>query len=290
MIIEIESLSKWFKKKVAIDNVSLSIDKGVFGLIGKNGAGKTTLLRILATLIPKSEGNVFINGVSIKNAAKIRGMVGYMPQDFAFYPGFSVYDTMKYFCTLSGVKKNCDREISEILEKVDLSDQVRTKVNHLSGGMKRRLGMAVALTGNPSVLLIDEPTVGLDPEERIRFRQLICDCGEEKTVILSTHIIEDVEQTCDKIAIMEDGEIIWNGSVEEAIGDMDGKVWEVCAGKNFSINGLEGPDQICLMSRTKKKEKDVVRFLSDKKVLDDAYNVTPKLEDAYVWKILDKNQ
>lgn len=226
MTIEIESLSKRYGDKVAVNNVSLSIGKGIFGLIGRNGAGKTTLLRILATLLPKSGGEVSINGIPIRKVKKIRRIIGYMPQEFSFYPGLSVRDTMKYFCALSDISEKYDKRIIEVLSKVHLLDQIETRVHHLSGGMKRRLGMAVAMIANPSILLIDEPTVGLDPEERIHFRRMISEFAEDKIVLLSSHIIEDIEQMCDKIAIMQEGAIVWTGLTNEAKKEMEGMVWE----------------------------------------------------------------
>lgn len=204
----------------------------LYGLLGRNGAGKTSLMRILATLSMPSSGEISINGVSLKDTAKIREMVGYLPQDFSFYRNMSVYGAMDYLGLLSNIPDNIRKErIVTLLEQVNLKDDAKTKIKALSGGMKRRLGIAQALLHNPQILVVDEPTAGLDPEERIRFRNLLSEFADERIVILSTHISSDVESVCENIGVLNNGRLIWDGSTEELMQQADGKVYLISAGK-----------------------------------------------------------
>lgn len=232
--IEIKSVSKFYGKKRALNNISLTINQGMFGLLGRNGAGKTTLMKTLAALHQKRGGSITVCGIPIENAKEIRSITGYLPQDFGMYGGFTVFETLDYLGTLSGIDKAERRKrIAHLLKKVNLTEQKQTKFKALSGGMKRRLGIAQALLNNPKVLIVDEPTAGLDPEERIRFRNLLCEVAEERIVILSTHIVGDVEAACEDIAIMNEGEILWRGSVGQLIKNAEGKVFSVNAEKSF---------------------------------------------------------
>ena len=216
----IENLSKNFGELQALKNVSLRIEKGMFGLIGRNGAGKTTLMRIIATLLNKSGGNVSVCGIPSANPKEIRKLIGYLPQDFSVYPNMRVYEAMDYLGVLSGLNKSVRKErINELLSKVNLGSSRKLKVKALSGGMKRRLGIAQALLHDPQVLIVDEPTAGLDPEERVRFRNLLCEIAGDRIVILSTHIVEDIEKTCEKIAVLKRGELFYNGTLKDFIGD-----------------------------------------------------------------------
>ena len=283
MAIEIEELYKRYGKKMALDGISLSVEEGLFGLMGQNGAGKTTLLRILATLIPKSYGNVSINGIPISDVKRIRSIIGYLPQEFSFYPGMTVLDTMYYFGALSDKGNGYKKTVPELLEMVNLADKADAKVNKLSGGMKRRLGMAVTMISDPMVYLIDEPTAGLDPEERVRFRRLICDLAEKKTVILSTHIIEDIEDTCERMAILHTGNICYDGTVDDALASMDGKVWEMVVDRSFDESEISRAGGI-ITARTKSKDNYCLRILSETKPDESAHNISPRLEDSFVWK------
>ena len=194
MEIVIDNLSKRYGKKEAIKNLSLKIPSGMYGLLGRNGAGKTSLTQILAALSVPTNGDIWLNGVSIKETAKIREMVGYLPQDFSMYRSMTVLGAMDYLGLLSDIPKEIRKErIDELLEKVNLKDNAKTKIKALSGGMKRRLGIAQALLHNPQILIVDEPTAGLDPEERIRFRNLLSDFADDRIVLLSTHIASDIE-------------------------------------------------------------------------------------------------
>ena len=232
MEILISNLSKNYGKKTALKEVSMTIHSGMYGLLGRNGAGKTSLMRILATLSMPSSGEVSINGVSLKDTTKIREMVGYLPQDFSFYRNMSVYGAMDYLGLLSNIPDNIRKDrIVTLLEQVNLIDDAKTKIKALSGGMKRRLGIAQALLHNPQILIVDEPTAGLDPEERIRFRNLLSEFADERIVILSTHISSDVESVCENIGVLNNGRLIWDGSTEELMQQADGKVYLISAGK-----------------------------------------------------------
>ena len=188
--IVIKNLSKNYGKKQALKNVDLTIRQGMFGLLGPNGAGKTTLMKIIATLLQKTEGDMRVCGIDINNDREIRRIIGYLPQDFSMYGNMSVYEAMDYLGVLSGLSRQQRKDrIPSLLEQVNLTDDVKTKVRAMSGGMRRRLGIAQALIHDPKVLIVDEPTAGLDPEERVRFRNLLSETAKDRVVILSTHIV-----------------------------------------------------------------------------------------------------
>jgi ABC-2 type transport system ATP-binding protein len=215
----IDNLSKNFGNIQALKNISLHIEKGMFGLIGRNGAGKTTLMRIIATLLNKSDGNVTVCGIPTENPKEIRKLIGYLPQEFSIYPNMRVYEAMDYLGVLSGLDKATRTERThELLKKVNLHGSRKLKVKALSGGMKRRLGIAQALLHDPQVLIVDEPTAGLDPEERVRFRNLLREIAGDRIVLLSTHIVEDIEKTCEKIAVLNKGELFYDGTLKDFIG------------------------------------------------------------------------
>lgn len=232
--IEIQNVNKFYGKMHALKDISLTIEQGMFGLLGRNGAGKTTLMKTLATLHKKQDGLITICGVPIERTKEIRRMTGYLPQDFSLYPGMSVRESLDYLGALSGMKRQ-ERagRIDQMLKRVNLTEQQRKKIRTLSGGMKRRLGIAQALLHDPEVLIVDEPTAGLDPEERIRFRNLLADAAEDRIVILSTHIVGDIEAACENIAILNDGRILWKGTVSKLIQNARGKVFTVSAKKEL---------------------------------------------------------
>ena len=224
--IVLKDLDKYYGKKQALRRVNLTISQGMFGLLGPNGAGKTTLMKILATLLPKTGGKVTICGTDISQEREIRRMVGYLPQDFSMYGNMTVYEAMDYLGVLSGMKKAERRErIPMLLEKVNLTENHGTKVKAMSGGMRRRLGIAQAILHNPRVLIVDEPTAGLDPEERVRFRNLLFEIAEERIVILSTHIVGDIEATCENIAVLNQGELLFQGTVTDLLEHAEGKIF-----------------------------------------------------------------
>lgn len=279
--IKIRRLNQFYGKKQALKQVNLTIEKGMFGLLGRNGAGKTTLMKVLATLLPKSEGEVTICGVPIEQASKIRMMTGYLPQEFSMYPNMTVYESMDYLGVLSGLSKTERKErIPGLLLKVNLQNDLRKKVKVLSGGMKRRLGIAQAILHNPKVLIVDEPTAGLDPEERVRFRNLLCEVAEERIVILSTHIVGDIEATCEQAAVLNEGEIIYNGSVSDLIDMAEGKVYSAQISKK-ELPALK--EKYMVTSMLTLGNNVMVRFIADQKPFESAQPVEAGVEDAYMY-------
>ena len=281
MEIVIDNLSKRYGKKEAIKNLSLKIPSGMYGLLGRNGAGKTSLTQILAALSVPTNGDIWLNGVSIKETAKIREMVGYLPQDFSMYRSMTVLGAMDYLGLLSDIPKEIRKErIDELLEKVNLKDNAKTKIKALSGGMKRRLGIAQALLHNPQILIVDEPTAGLDPEERIRFRNLLSDFADDRIVLLSTHIASDIESICDGVAVLNDGKLIFHGSTEELIRQADGKLYLITASKELDRHIKE--KYVCLnMSNTRTGIQ--YRILSDTPPKEKGKIQSPTLEDGYMY-------
>ena len=281
MEIVIDNLSKRYGKKEAIKNLSLKIPSGMYGLLGRNGAGKTSLTQILAALSVPTNGDIWLNGVSIKETAKIREMVGYLPQDFSMYRSMTVLGAMDYLGLLSDIPKEIRKErIDELLEKVNLKDNAKTKIKALSGGMKRRLGIAQALLHNPQILIVDEPTAGLDHEERIRFRNLLSDFADDRIVLLSTHIASDIESICDGVAVLNDGKLIFHGSTEELIRQADGKVYLITASKELDRHIKE--KYVCLnMSNTRTGIQ--YRILSDTPPKEKGKIQSPTLEDGYMY-------
>ena len=281
MEIVINNLSKNYGKKSALKNVSVTIHSGMYGLLGRNGAGKTSLMRILATLSVPSSGEISMNGIPIKETTKIREIVGYLPQDFSFYRNMSVYGAMDYLGLLSNIPDKVRKErISALLEQVNLKENVRTKVKALSGGMKRRLGIAQALLHNPQILIVDEPTAGLDPAERIRFRNLLSEFAEDRIVILSTHISSDVESSCENIGVLDNGRMIWSGGTEGLVKQAEGKVYLISAAKKkdklikekytvLNIIASGSGTQYRVLSDTPPEEKHILQ--------------DPTLEDGYMY-------
>lgn len=224
--IVIRGLSKRYGRKQALRDVDLTIEKGMFGLLGRNGAGKTTLMRILASLLKPDQGEVTVCGVPLEEAKEIRRLIGYLPQDFTIYPNMTVKEVLDYLGLLSGMDTKSRKErIPMLLQRVHLWEQKNKKVKSLSGGMRQRLGIAQAMLHDPQVMIVDEPTSGLDPEERIRFRNLLCETAEDKIVLLSTHIVGDIEAACQELAILDEGTVLYRGTVEELLTDARGKVY-----------------------------------------------------------------
>ncbi len=281
MEIEINNLSKKYGKKTVLKNVSVTISSGMFGLLGRNGAGKTSLMRILATLSVASGGEISINGITSKETCKIREIVGYLPQDFSFYRNMSVYGAMDYLGLLSNIPDKIRRErISTLLEKVNLKEDMKTKVRALSGGMKRRLGIAQALLHDPQVLIVDEPTAGLDPEERIRFRNLLSEFAEDRIVIFSTHISSDVESSCENIGVLDNGRMVWNGAAEELVKQAEGKVYLISADKNQDKLIKE---KYTVLNIIISRSGIQYRVLSDKPPEEKHILQPPTLEDGYMY-------
>ncbi len=279
--ISIRNVDKYYGKNQALKDVSLEIEEGMFGLLGRNGAGKTTLMKILATLLEKSSGKIQIYGIPVEESNKIRKITGYLPQEFSMYPNMTVYEAMDYLGVLSGIEKvTRKKRIPDLLNKVNLQDQQKTKVKALSGGMKRRLGIAQAILHEPKVLIVDEPTAGLDPEERVRFRNLLCEIAEERIVILSTHIVGDIEATCEKIAVLNEGEILYNGSIDRMLKMAEGKVYTATISKK-ELKELRR--RFMVISMHTMGNNVAVRFLSDESPFREAVPCEAGVEDAYMY-------
>ena len=232
MEIQITSLKKTYGNKTALDGITFSVGNGMFGLIGRNGAGKTTLMRILATLSRPSGGQVTFDGIPLEDTKKIRSFIGYLPQEFSLYQDMSILEIMRYLAALSDIpEKTCRERIPRLLQQVNLWDDRTKKAGKLSGGMKRRLGIAQALLDDPQVLIVDEPTAGLDPEERLRFYTLLDEFSGSRTVVVSSHIMSDIEAVCENVAVLDAGRLLFAGTVEELAKKAEGKVFELAIQK-----------------------------------------------------------
>ena len=279
--IKITDLSKNFGSKQALKNISLDIDQGMFGLLGPNGAGKTTLMKIISTLLKKSSGEVIVCGIPVEKSSEIRGLIGYLPQDFSMYGNMNAYEALDYLATLSGMKKSERKtKVPELLEKVNVLEQRKTKVKAMSGGMKRRLGIAQSMIHDPKVIIVDEPTAGLDPEERVRFRNLLCELAKDRIVLLSTHIVGDIEATCEEIAVLNQGEIVFRGTVRELLKLVENKVYTL----EISTSELDMMKERYLVtgiltsgSLTK------IKLIADEKPLESATLCSADVEDAYMY-------
>lgn len=283
MELRMENITKKYSDKIAVDDVSIKIGSGITGLLGANGAGKTTLMRVVADIIKPTNGNVMYDGVPISMLdAEYRNIFGYLPQEFGFYPEFTVIDYLDYMATLKGLTKvETKRKIDFLLEQMSLTDVRKKKIRKLSGGMRRRVGIAQALLNDPEILILDEPTAGLDPGERIKFRQLLSEFSQNRIVLISTHIVSDVEYIATRQAIMKDGKIIRDGSTEVLITEMNGKVWE-CTVDNNKLKELENTIRIVNLKNMGKDHTEI-RYLSEKLIVTGSVNVSPRLEDLYMW-------
>lgn len=215
MELQLDRVSKQYQNKIAVDRLNLTLQPGVIGLLGANGAGKTTLMRMICGILRPTSGSISLDGVDVSEEA-YRAELGYLPQDFGYYPSFTGRDFLLYIAALKGLDKSAaKRRSEELLELVGLTEKANRKIKTYSGGMKQRLGIAQALLNHPKLLILDEPTAGLDPKERVRFRNLIAECGKSSIVLLSTHIVSDVEHIADRILMMKSGQLIWDGSQAE---------------------------------------------------------------------------
>lgn len=277
----IQSLHKHYGKIHALQGVDLRIRTGMFGLLGPNGAGKTTLMRILATLIPKSSGVVRVGPYDLDSEPhKVRELLGYLPQSFNTYRNFTAAQVLDYVALLKGItdKKERTRAVDEVLEQVNLSRRSRDKVGTFSGGMKQRVGIAQALIGDPKLLIVDEPTAGLDPEERIRFRNLLGEISRDRIVILSTHIVADIESVCSALAVLDRGKVLYNGTPDALVSLAKGKVWTLTL-RQDELNRLHG---VKILARRQMADRVQVKCLAPSPPVPGADPALPTLEDAYM--------
>lgn len=282
MELTILNLTKEFGTFRAVDDVRFTMKNGVYGLLGVNGAGKTTLMRMLTTLIKPTSGEILWDGQEVFSMdGQYRKLLGYLPQDFGFYPDFSVNDYLMYIASIKGIRPAvARRRVKELLQQVGLTKARNKKMKTLSGGMKRRAGIAQAMLNDPKILILDEPTAGLDPSERIRFRNLISELSEDRIVLLSTHIVSDVEYIANEILLMKDGRITMSGTTEEVISSMPEKVWTFAvpkakidaylkAYKVANIKTIPGGGEL--------------RVLSERQPVEQAIQAEPTLEDAFLY-------
>ena len=221
MELVIDRLTKQYQNKIAVDRVSLRLEKGVYGLLGSNGAGKTTLMRMICGILKPTGGTVTFNGMDVSRE-EYRAVLGYLPQDFGYYPDFTGMDFLLYMASLKGLSRNTARKkAKKLLEMVNLTDSAGKKIRTYSGGMKQRLGIAQALLNDPQIIVLDEPTAGLDPKERVKFRNLIAELGKDNIVILSTHILSDIEHIADVVLMMKNGHLIYQDKWREEMDDLE---------------------------------------------------------------------
>jgi ABC-type multidrug transport system ATPase subunit len=283
--IEIDHLNKIYPNgKCALSDINLTIGNGMFGLLGPNGAGKSSLIRILVTLLKPSSGNVKVNGLDLLNdRGKIRKMLGYLPQDFRFFSKLKTWEFLDYAAGLAGITSTKERnqKVDEWLEKVGLFDARDRQANNLSGGMKRRLGIAQALIGNPQIIIVDEPTTGLDPEERIRFRNILSELSQQDIIILlSTHIVGDISSVCRELALLNEGSIQFSGSPQKLIDMARGHVWQVqTAGVEYDML----KQKYAVTSTIPSEDGWEIQLVGDNPGISSAIEIEPNLEHAYVY-------
>ena len=285
MSIKINDLTVTFKNKVtAINHADLEIPNGVFGLLGENGAGKTTLMRVLTTVLTPTSGTVSMDGVLYceGNYPKIQRRIGYLPQEIDLYPGLTVQECLEYMGDLAGVpKEECRKRIQYYLEKTSLTEHRKKKMKQLSGGMKRRVGLVQALLNEPKFLIVDEPTTGLDPEERIRIRNLLVDFSENRTVLFSTHVVEDLAAVCNQLAVMKKGQFLYAGSMKELVRAAKGHVW-ICRLRD-EVQAREIEKKYHISSKQLSEDGVQIRLISEKMPNIECVSVEPTLEDAYIY-------
>lgn len=277
-----DRLTKQYDSKIALDRVSAAFQPGIYGLLGANGAGKTTMMRLLCDILKPTSGEVVLDGRNIRELGEnYRTILGYLPQDFGYYPNFTATDFLLYIASLKGLNARYAKEkAASLLETVGLQNERKKKIKTFSGGMKRRLGIAQALLNEPQILILDEPTAGLDPKERVKFRNLISSFSENKIVILSTHIVSDIEYIADEILVLKNGTLLKKGTESKIISDIVGRVWECRMTKRDAAH-LESTLTVC---NSKSDNGEVVlRVVSDCKPCDTAVEVSPCLEDLYMY-------
>lgn len=283
MKLTVTNLGKQYRRDVwGLKDFSLEVEPGILGLLGPNGAGKSTFMRMLATITKPTEGQILWDEVNIVQAPDtLRAVLGYLPQDFGVYPNLSAVEFLEYMAAIKGLNASVTRKrIDELLQVVNLVEAAKRPLGGYSGGMRQRVGIAQALLNDPQLLIVDEPTVGLDPEERVRFRNLLSDLSGERIVILSTHIVSDVEATATHIVLINKGRLLRESAPEELLKELEGKVWEWVV----KSNDLPALKQKHIVSGTIRRTDGVqVRVVSQSQPEADAQNTSPNLEDAYLY-------
>lgn len=283
-------LTKQFGSKTAVKDLNITLTNGVYGLLGANGAGKTTLMRLLCNLQAPTFGQVFLGGKNIAGLGeRYRALLGYLPQHFGYYPDFSALDFLLYVSAMKGLEEKAARKKSkELLEAVGLSREAKQKIKTFSGGMKQRLGIAQAMLNDPHILILDEPTAGLDPKERVRFRNLISAFSKDRIVILATHIVSDVEFVAEDIIMMKAGQVLHFGNPQEIVSEIDGKVWE-CTVPTDSAEKYAAAYNTSNLRHTG-ENRTVLRIIADRPPMKNAARVQPTLEDLYLFYFKGENK
>lgn len=282
MELQVRNLCKSYRKKEALRDVSFTLRKGIYGLLGENGAGKSTLMRMMATVDFPTKGNICYDGKDIfQMDEEYRSLIGYMPQNYSVCASFTAKDFLEYMGVLKGMpKEKLKSRINEVLDFVNLSDVANKKVKTFSGGMKRRIGIAQAIIDEPQILILDEPTAGLDPKERIRFSNIISDMGKDKIVLLSTHIVSDIEAIASELVVMKKGEVLETGNVDGLIQNVKGKVWETVVSQEIYQKLRKERSVIHLKQMGKNVQ---VRFVGEKYHDIKNSQAEPTLEDYYIF-------
>lgn len=282
MELKVEGLTKAFQEIAAVNNITYTMKTGIYGLLGVNGAGKTTFMRMLCTLLKPTMGNITYDGKDIfEMGANYRKLLGYLPQDFGYYPNFTINDYLLYIASIKGINPIvAKKRVNELLNKVALDKAQNKKMKKLSGGMKRRVGIAQAMLNNPEILILDEPTAGLDPNERIRFRNLLSELSQKRLVLLSTHIVSDIEYIANEILLMKGGEIVHCGTSDEIIKSVSEKVWSLFVDKEEAKTYIK----MCKVSNIKTIGNQVeLRILSEEKPHLNAAEEKLTLEDVFLY-------
>ncbi len=277
----IRNLNKSYNKLKALSDINLDIKPGMFGLLGPNGAGKTTLMRTITTLLEIEQGTIGFGDLSWENANSVRELIGYLPQKFSLYKHIKVEEALNHIAVLKGIKVDKKKQVEDVLERFNLIEERSKKISQLSGGMLRRVGIAQAILGNPKIVVVDEPTAGLDPEERIRFRNALTAIKKDTIVIISTHIVEDIEATCDQVGVLNKGKLLYNGDISSMRNRAKGKVYEITV-KRDEVYEVE--KEVTVVSKKNVDDNIKLRFISDE------YNsqwieVEPSLEDSYLYLV-----
>ena len=287
MKIEMKNLTKIYPrgKKKALNGVNIVIGQGIFGLIGRNGAGKTTLMRIVATIMDATDGEIFFDGKELKaNKDEFRSSLGYLPQSTKLMPRMNIVEFLDYVCILKGIKNKAERKerIASAIETVGLVGEEKKRLGKYSGGMLRRAGIAQALIGDPKVLIIDEPTTGLDPEERLYFLNLLSKIAMERTIIFSTHITADIEHLCNNICVLEQGEVKYLGEKTEFINRINGKLYEH-TGSQYEEEQLRKDTVVTSVAYVDGRPR--VRYVAEAPLFEGSVPVAPTLEDSYIYAL-----
>lgn len=287
MQLQISNLSKTYSNGVkALNNINLTINKGMFGLLGPNGAGKSTLMRTIATLQTADTGTIKLGEINvIEQKNELRKVLGYLPQDFGFYPKVSAVDLLTHFAILKGINNKKERKelVDNLLQQTNLFDSRKRYVSDYSGGMRQRFGIAQALIGNPQLIIVDEPTAGLDPQERNRFHNILSEIGEQVIVILSTHIVDDVKQLCNQMVVMSKGSIIIEGTPKQTVDLLQGKIWQAAIDKE-KLN--EYRKKYTVISAHIAEGKMNIRTINEHQPAEEFYSVEANLEDVYFSNIM----